>query len=303
MNTQDGVAFDTIPESLKEIPQWLVWGDEKKPYSPRTGRLIDATLVSNGSRFDVAQKAYENGLYRVVGFIISPPFVAVDLDDCITYSPIDGRPYPDELADDIVMGLDSYTEISPSDTGLHILMRGDIPSNRQGNWRAQKVELYRGERYLTITGHVFGAYRDIQDDVDSELSRLYQRISKPTASKVLSAIPGMQPGNGRQRRSDEEVISAIEKWGNPRFKALWNGAWGDLYKSQSEADVALVRYLWHFSNEYEPAQVDRLFRRSGLFTARPGKHTPKWDEHRESAGMSYGWWTIAKVVGVDNEDS
>jgi len=298
MNTQDGVQFDNIPESLKEIPSWLVWGDNKVPYNARTGKQTGVTWNGAASDFDIAQKAYESGLYRGVGFIISNPIVAIDLDHCVTYSPIDNRPYPDEFADGIVTDLYSYTELSPSGTGLHILMRGNIPGNRQ----TKRVEMYSRDKYITMTGHVLGdAYRTVVDD-NGELSRLYQRISR-TVAPSISAIPTRRQGNGYPPRTDEQVIQAIQTRGNPKFKALWNGAWADLFKSQSEADVALVRYLWHFSNEHDPQQVDRLFRRSGLFTIRPGKSAEKWDEYRESAGMSYGWWTIAKVVGVDNANS
>ena len=50
----------------------------------------------------------------------------------------------------IVQQLDSYTEISPSGTGLRIFIRAKLPpkDRKIGNF-----ECYESGRYLTVTGH------------------------------------------------------------------------------------------------------------------------------------------------------
>jgi putative DNA primase/helicase len=49
----------------------------------------------------------------------------------------------------IVEELDSYTEISPSGTGVHILVKAALPEGRN---RKGRFEAYDRGRYFTITG-------------------------------------------------------------------------------------------------------------------------------------------------------
>ena len=70
-----------------------------------------------------------------------------------------------------------------------------------------------------------------------------------------------------------------------KIARLWHGDTSG-YRSQSEADAALVRYLC-FYLDLDAAAVDSAFRRSGLMR-------PKWDEAR--GGVTYGALTINGVV-------
>ncbi len=69
----------------------------------------------------------------------------VDLDDCRDPETEEA----DEAARDIIERLDSYTEVSPSGTGYHVLIKGDLPDgwNRRGSF-----ELYETARFFTVTG-------------------------------------------------------------------------------------------------------------------------------------------------------
>ncbi len=50
---------------------------------------------------------------------------------------------------EIARYLDSYTELSATGTGLHIIVRGDVPNRRKGD-----VEVYSSKRFFTVTGHI-----------------------------------------------------------------------------------------------------------------------------------------------------
>jgi putative DNA primase/helicase len=81
-----------------------------------------------------------------VGFVFSSadPYTGVDLDNCVGG---DG-----EIAGwalEIVRYFDSYTELSATGTGLHVIVRGDVPNHRKGD-----VEVYSSKRFFTVTGHV-----------------------------------------------------------------------------------------------------------------------------------------------------
>jgi putative DNA primase/helicase len=145
------VKAENIPEELKARPQWVVWkavGDkpDKIPYSARSGRKASSTDLLTWSTFQEALEAYENGDYAGLGFVFSSadPYSGVDLDDCVdTDGEIAG------WALEIVRYFDSYTELSATGSGLHIIVRGEVPNRRKG-----EVEVYSSKRFFTVTGHV-----------------------------------------------------------------------------------------------------------------------------------------------------
>jgi putative DNA primase/helicase len=142
---------ESIPEELRVRPQWVLWkavGDkpDKVPYAARTGRRASSTDLLTWSTFQEALEAYENGEYAGVGFVFSSadPYTGVDLDDCV-----DKNGEIALWALEIVRYFDSYTELSASATGLHIIACGDVPNRRKGN-----VEVYSSKRFFAMTGHV-----------------------------------------------------------------------------------------------------------------------------------------------------
>ena len=72
------------------------------------------------------------------------PFTGIDLDGCVD-------PQTGEVAAwamEIVRYFDSYTEVSVTGTGLHIIIEGEIPNRRKG-----EIEVYSSKRFFTVTGH------------------------------------------------------------------------------------------------------------------------------------------------------
>jgi putative DNA primase/helicase len=146
------VKVESIPRELSVRPQWVVWkavGDkpDKVPYSARTGRRASSTDLLTWSTFQEALEAYENGEYAGLGFVFSSadPYTGIDLDDCVD-------PQTGEIAVwalEIVRYFDSYTELSATGTGLHVIVRGEVPNRRKGD-----VEVYSSKRFFTFSGHV-----------------------------------------------------------------------------------------------------------------------------------------------------
>ena len=145
------VRAENIPEQLKTRPQWVVWkavGDkpDKVPYSARSGRKASSTDLLTWSTFQEALEAYENGDYAGLGFVFSSadPYTGIDLDNCV-----DENGEIALWALEIVRYFDSYTELSATGSGLHIIVRGEVPNRRKGD-----VEVYSSKRFFTVTGHV-----------------------------------------------------------------------------------------------------------------------------------------------------
>ena len=114
-----------IPQELKALAQWVAWrevlmdGKSKKiPVDPRTGDSASVNDPTTWASFSKAIKSYAAMSLDGIGFVLTAddPYVSVDLDDC--RNPDTGAITP--KAEKIVRTQKSYTEISPSGTGLHI---------------------------------------------------------------------------------------------------------------------------------------------------------------------------------------
>jgi putative DNA primase/helicase len=148
------VKVECIPEELKIRPQWVVvWKavdqrPEKIPYSARTGRKASTTDLLSWSSFEEANEALRSGQnYSGLGFVFSSgdPFAGIDLDGCV-------NPETGEVAAwamEIVRHFDSYTELSVSGTGIHIIVKGEVPNRRKG-----EIEVYSSKRFFTLSGHL-----------------------------------------------------------------------------------------------------------------------------------------------------
>jgi len=150
---------ENIPDELKMRPQWVVWkavGEkpDKVPYSTRTGHKASTTDLSTWATFEEACQALETGQYSGLGFVFcsGDPYAGVDIDECVD-------PQTGEIrlwALEIIQYLDSYTELSPSAKGLHIIVKGKVPRPL----KRDQIEMYCTERFFTVTGHVVEVERD-----------------------------------------------------------------------------------------------------------------------------------------------
>jgi putative DNA primase/helicase len=150
------VLPDGIPQELKARPQWVNWKyawDGKKwtkhPYNPRTSRKASSTELLTWSSFEEVLEAYEAGEYHGVGIVLcsGDPYTGIDLDGCRDSKSGEIEPW----AAEIIRAFDTYTELSPSGEGIHIIAKGSLPG-RGG--KRKYIEMYDMKRFFTVTGHV-----------------------------------------------------------------------------------------------------------------------------------------------------
>jgi putative DNA primase/helicase len=286
-----------IPDELKALRQWVVWRYEarpgkdkpaKRPHSPRTGRPARTDVPATWGAWPQALARYQHGGWQGLGFVFTAtdPYAGIDLDGCLD-------PETEEIALwawQIVTQLASYTEISPSGRGLHILARATLPSHvglKQG-----AVEVYDSQRYFALTGERLVETPTTLEKRQTEVLALYATLTPveaedpiPRAARLVSTL----------NRSDAEVLQmALAAPNSPKFQALWSGelrAYTDSLTGQidqSRADFALVCLLVYWTNG-DAEQVDRLFRQSALYR-------PKWDEQPSGHGRTYGQVTIYNAL-------
>lgn len=296
MTTAPSLAGDmldaVIPEELRTRPQWVAWWSvagegcavqlpnggwtqplkrQKKPHklpiNPQTGGLAASTRPTTWSSAEDALAAVKRWSLTGVGFVFtdSDPYAGIDIDNC--RDPITG-----DIADwawTIIRALDSYTEVSPSGTGVHTIVRGKLPIG-QGNQIALhggKVEMFSRARYFTVTAmHVEGTPIEICDR-QAELVALHNQLfagrNTPKAEEPFTPSSPILA-------SDAKLIEQARRARNGlKFTRLWEGRWKGDYPSQSEADSALCCHLAFWTGK-DAARIDSLFRQSGLMR-------DKWD--------------------------
>lgn len=194
---------NNIPQELKDINQWVCWKAVHKrnakkptkiPYSPKTLKAASTTDSKTWGTFDEAYEALKKSKdFTGIGFVFTSrdPYIGIDLDNCIDEDgELDSN---SELWTDI---FDSYTELSPSRKGLHIIVRGEILKSL----KTDKYEIYDKGRYFTITGQpVGGAFPECGDiSKDQEALNQFVNIHFGTGRKsdsVWSPAQGEIKGN------------------------------------------------------------------------------------------------------------
>uniref|UniRef100_UPI0031B823A3 phage NrS-1 polymerase family protein n=1 Tax=Haloprofundus sp. MHR1 TaxID=2572921 RepID=UPI0031B823A3 len=266
----------------------------KIPVESGVGSFASSTDSETWSDFETALEYLQSGGADGLGFVFTDedPIVGVDLDDC--RDPESGE--VDEDAQDIIEKLDSYTEVSPSGSGFHVLVQGELPEGRN---RRGKIECYDNARFFTVTGeHVEStpaaverrqdALEAVHREYISSASESQSRHSPKTvtANETESSVEGVG-------LSDPELVEkAMGASNGAKFGRLWNGNTSG-YDSNSEADMALCCLLAFWSGGDE-SQMDRLFRRSGLLRG-------KWDDVHYADGSTYGEKTIERAVQTTSE--
>ena len=152
------VQLENIPDELKIRPQWVKWRLEKRggnltkvPYTPGTERKASSTDLMTWGTFEEAIEVLDR--YDGVGFVFSSadPYTGIDLDDCVEQK----TGVIKQWALEIVRYFDSYSELSATGCGVHIIVKGEVPNRRKA-----EIEVYSSKRFFTMTGHVLGAGGD-----------------------------------------------------------------------------------------------------------------------------------------------
>ena len=300
--------LENIPAELKAIPQWVAWKPvpapkkpRKVPMNPKTEWGASTTNPGAWATFDDAVWFYianqgkehthrskendETGPIAGVGFVLTAadPYVGIDLDHCVAE---DGNVEP--WAREIIAAAGSYTELSPSGTGVRIFVKGKMPS---GDCKTGDVEMYCDKRYLTTTGIPVPGFESAvslpiaenQEGIDSVHACYVAKPAKQDTPPSTSAtsLPSVD---------DDTLLAKIRASGQgAKFEKLMRGdisEYTNKGKSQSEADMALCSMLAFWARK-NAEQMDRLFRTSLLYRT-------KWDEMH--GAQTYGAMTIAKAI-------
>lgn len=140
-------AIENIPAEIKTLRQWVLakTGKAGSPINPRGYVAAKVSDPATWGSFEECCAARCDG-FPLLGFVFTSadPYVGVDLDACID-------PETNDLNDEaraIVDSIDSYTEISPRGSGVHLLVRANIARA----YKRAGMEIYQSGRYFRMTG-------------------------------------------------------------------------------------------------------------------------------------------------------
>ena len=200
---------DAIPQEMRDRRNWVVWRNEKRsgkwtkvPYrvDGRTKAAVDNPQTwATFEQVMAVSPATVQGIGYV--FSVDDPFAGVDLDAC--RNPATGEVHP--AAAKIVNELDSYTEISPSGTGLHIIVRATLAG---GGRRTSKTlwegefEVYDRGRFFTMTGNGEGEPSDAHGALDALVVQLFGEASRNGAGPSSNGETGDAPEGTAQEVLD-----------------------------------------------------------------------------------------------------
>jgi primase-polymerase (primpol)-like protein len=277
------VNFELAPTDLCDLNQWVLWRYEwkegkdgkpgkwdKPPYTSQ-GRHASATNPGTWISFKEAKTAYQRGQelpadnkkhFDGIGFVPTKDVstelhpTLIDLDKCRDPDTGEIEAWAKEELDLI----NSYSEVSPSATGIRIVTRARaLPEDGKGRKKGP-VEIYQTAHYLTITGHRLEQFpRTVEERVD-EVDCFYRRHFHETNGKGKK--PGDQRSSERTNLTDDDIITLATKAANgDKFMRLMDGDISG-YKSESEADEALCCIIAFYTRD--EAQIEQIWGQSGL---------------------------------------
>jgi len=252
-----------LPQALLTVARWVLYiilNGAKIPFDPN--KRVPANSPNACASYEFVRDCLVSiPGFHGLGFRFEydeiAPFAFVDLDDC--RNPETGAIEPWAL--DIVARLNSYAEISPSGSGLHVFCRTQCPP--KGGCRRGNIEIYTRSRWATVTGnHLAGTPVDLEDRTEELLALHHEVFGSPDPGSTMppaSTTPSPL--------SDRELLGLASTAANGvRFRQLFYGPVpaGD----RSRLDFELVaKLLFWFGQDFE--RIDRLFRASALVR-------PKW---------------------------
>lgn len=291
-------TLENVPAELRREPRWVCWRREERngratklPVDAHTGRMAKSTDPATWATFEEAVAAVGRWRCDGVGFVFGPDraFTGLDLDHVIEGGALD----PEYRW--VVEEAGTYTEVSPSGDGLHLIFRGAKPDwaqrSRKGQSGGRVVEMYDHDRYFTVTGSVFEG-REALAENPGVVERAYRTWIEPEAHsaqpRLDDAAREASPGD---MGDDELVERMLASRSGDDIRALLAGDCSAQGGDHSAADMALCSHL-AFWCAGDAARMDRIFRASGLMR-------DKWDSRR--GGTTYGAQTIERAISGATE--
>lgn len=273
-------SYYNIPLELQQLKQWVVHKN-KVPYQVN-GNSAKSNDPNTWDTFENVVQAARSGRYSGIGFMFSKDdeYVGIDIDKCYFNGQFN------ETAEKLIDSLDSYTEFSPSSTGVHIIVKGSLPDYlTQTGFKNSRygVELYSFGRYFTFTGNT-ESDNDIQERTDevAEIIDEYftkEQLAQYTETSFNADSFNLEDDSDTWRKMFNDSVTGQDIQVMYKGELIRSGDW-------SSTDYYLCQELAYYCDK-DFIKMDRMFRNSGLYRE-------KWDNTH--GAMTYGEMTLLKAA-------
>ena len=319
--------FFFIPTKLKQENRFCLWKYEqsgnsikkplKRPYGLDSINRIIPSLKNKDYWFSLQKLEKLNNQVKQeygLGLVLNDgPYTVIDLDDCIImkdskYILIKGTQAIIDLFPD------AYFEISPSNTGLHIIVQGQWLANCNKakryisrNLKKGTLEIYSGYdcRYITLTGNTIN--KSLMEELPyyswegKSLQKLYEDFFSTKGSNNIFKTIIRDPLINKNHFNSNIILlaekyslirkkildsslsvtySAFYKFDNPGYK----------YKSISEADWSYFCLINRFLKSNQAYDEKYSLLRYFYYQDRPGRYKKNREDYIKI--------TIEKVLNI-----
>jgi hypothetical protein len=282
-----------IPPLMRTRRRWLMWkwewkpkknggqGGWDKPPLQVSGRNASSTNPRTWTDLDTALAAYQTGKFDGIGFALG-----WDEEIGVWWTGVDFDKVADALGN-INVGtlwhihsIDSYTERSPSWTGVKILAMGKLPPGGRHEAFGEDgagIEMYDSGRYFTVTTqHLEGTPLEVKE-CSLELAQLHDRlISKESEwrARMNSEPPEEKPPPPPPRPGGKFPTTQVERIKDAlaatQARAASYQEWLEIGMAIHSFDPALL-WLWEEWSRLCPSKFQegvcakkwRSFKKSG----------------------------------------
>lgn len=193
---------DDVPAAMRDRAQWLLWkfkpnGEGKKPRKmPHyiSGALRQGQQGSDADRaalcgFDAALAQLATGRYEGLGFAFLPGdgLIGIDIDGAIDTETGEVS----ERCAAIIAACASYTELSPSGTGVHIIVEGETHTFKDNSIG---LEVFCGSQFFTVSGRRWAGTPDQVVAIEpATLRRLQATVAEARQTAAGKTVDLVKP--------------------------------------------------------------------------------------------------------------
>ncbi len=311
--------FENIPSLLKDLNIWLCYDTRDKDYyktlsdsqikdnkkCPRDLKGRKTSTLKRLYTFNQCLESVKNGFNTGVGIVLKNGLICIDYDNCIDRVETDTNYnykkviFKKEVADRITQDINlinSYTEISPSGKGIHII----LIANTKINVKTDAIEIYNNH-FIRITGDtyndfIFNEVLDRSKELDDIINKYGLQDKKDNNDKsILNSTDNIYNDMMHtefkgltNKYKDADILDTMFKSKKGELiKGLYDNTLSDAdikkYKDKDNIDISnsgkaitLIMYLLHYCYG-DLKTVKRLFKKSALCKA--DYLEPKYKKH------------------------
>lgn len=275
-----------LVERFAEEPRWVNWeyakrkGKMTKMPITLTGNAASSTDPKTWSTYDQVMACDPEKIGIV--FTSEKKLLGIDIDKCI----VDGK--MDPKVEQFIKECDTYTEISPSGTGVHLFFELTEPLILAAN-RHEHYECYTEGRYFTVTGKV---YHDAPikkiDEMDAQFN--LQKIGYPWGNKKKDEVFSKENEARVSLLEAPPATYILDKMFAARngaeIQKLYNGDISDHGDDYSRADMALLNHLAFWCGK-DAARMEEIWLASPLGKRKKTQERADYRQRSIAAAISH----------------